>query len=150
LKAVRNQNIHEMMRYEDIMINLDDVLLNQKRDFDLNGRIQSMFKEREKTLAFKREDTVENLTIEVSSFGIFDAIKQSDLKKIVTAIVQKNVIDEDYNVLKVEVMKKAMELNEKKKEQKAKSKSSNSTVTPLLILREKALAAKKHPYELLK
>lgn len=150
LKAVRNQNIHEMMRYEDIMINLDDVLLNQKRDFDLNGRIQSMFKEREKTLAFKREDTIESLTVEVASFGVFDAIKQSDLKKIVTAIVQKNVIDEDYNVLKVEVMKKAMELNEKKKDQKVKSKSSNSIVTPLLLLREKALAAKQHPYELLK
>lgn len=60
IKAVRNNNLSDMMMYEDIMINLDDIMLSHKRDLELTGRIQEAFKERQNTLEFKRRDTIES------------------------------------------------------------------------------------------
>lgn len=150
MKAVRTNNLHDMMKYEDIMINLDDVMLNHKRDMELTGRIQEAFKERQNTIAFKRNDTIESLVVELASLGIFDSLKEADIKKLVKQIVEKNPLDMDYNVLKTDAIQAALALNQQRKEQKSKPKPQNTDVLPLLALRKKALEKKQHPYELLK
>ncbi|WP_242223152.1 ATP-binding protein [Bacillus cereus group sp. BfR-BA-01380] len=150
MKAVRKNNLHDMMKYEDIMINLDEVMLNHKRDVELTGRIQEAFKERQNTIEFKRRDTIESLVVELASLGIFDGLKETDIKKLVQQIVEKQPLETDYNVLKTDALKVALALNQQKKEQKNKPKSKNADILPLLALRQKALNQKKHPYELLK
>lgn len=150
MKAVRTNNLHDMMKYEDIMINLDDVMLNHKRDMELTGRIQEAFKERQNTIAFKRNDTIESLVVELASLGIFDSLKEADLKKLVQQTVDKNPLDTDYNVLKTDVLQAALALNQQRKEQKSKPKPQNTDLLPLLALRKRALEKKQHPYELLK
>lgn len=150
IKAVRNNNLADMMKYEDIMINLDDVMLNHKRSTELSGRIQEVFNERQNTLEFKRRDTIESIVVELATLGIFDSLKETDLKKIVQKIVEKQPIDTNYNVLKTEAIQQAIALNLQKKEQKNKPQSKNSNVLPLLELRKRALEKKQHPYELLK
>ncbi|RZH69939.1 ATP-binding protein, partial [Staphylococcus aureus] len=47
MTAVRTNNIADMMKYEDIMINLDEVMLTHKRNTEIAGRIQEAFKERQ-------------------------------------------------------------------------------------------------------
>jgi hypothetical protein len=150
IKAVRNNNLHDMMKYEDIMINLDDIMLSHKKDMELTGRIQEAFKERQNTIEFKRRDIAESLVVELGSLGIFNVLKETDLKKLVQQIVEKQPLDTDYNVLKTEVLQAALTLNQQKKEQRNKPKVQNADVLPLLALRRKALDNKQHPYELLK
>lgn len=77
MKAVRTNHLYDMMKYEDIMINLADVMLNHKRDMELTGRIQEAFKERQNTIAFKRNDTIESLVVELDSLGIFDSLNKA-------------------------------------------------------------------------
>lgn len=81
MTAIRTNNLADMMKYEDIMINLDEVMLNHKRNTEIAGRIQEAFKERKNTIEYKRQDTIENLSVEVATLGIFDSLKDKDIKK---------------------------------------------------------------------
>lgn len=59
-----------MYKYEDIMINLDDLMINHKQNTEYEGKIKAAMKERQNTLQYKRQDTIESLSIEVASLGI--------------------------------------------------------------------------------
>ena len=58
-----------MYKYEDIMINLDDLMINHKQNTEYEGKIKAM-KERQNTLQYKRQDTIDSLSVEVASLGI--------------------------------------------------------------------------------
>src|SRR5699024_7925038 len=88
MTALRTNNIADMMKYEDIMINLDEVMLNHKRNTEIAGRIQEAFKERQNRIEYKRQDMIENLSVEVAALGIFDSLKENDIKKLVQKIVE--------------------------------------------------------------
>ncbi|CAG9623273.1 hypothetical protein BACCIP111883_04069 [Sutcliffiella rhizosphaerae] len=150
MTAIRTNNFADMMKYEDIMINLDEVMLNHKRNTEMTGRIQEAFKERQNTIEYKRQDMIGNLSIEVAALGIFDSLKENDIKKLVQNIVEGNPLDIEFNQLKSEVIQQAIALNQQKKDQKAKVKAKNTEILPLLRLRKQALDKKQHPYELLK
>ncbi|GEM_PF-5065566 len=45
IKAIRNNNISDMIRYEDISINLEDISVGYKQDIELVGRLEESFKE---------------------------------------------------------------------------------------------------------
>lgn len=150
MKAIRTNNLADMMKYEDIMINLDEVMLNHKRNTEITGRIQEAFKERQNTIAYKRQDIIENLSVELAALGIFDTLNVSDIKKLVTEIVEKSPLDTDFNLLKSDAIQQAFVINKKKKEQKDKPKKQNAEILPLMVLRKRALDKKLHPYELLK
>ncbi|MGD7009337.1 ATP-binding protein [Metabacillus sp. 84] len=149
MKAIRINNFQEMMKYEDIMINLDELMLNHKRDTELEGRIRKGFKERQHTLDYKRRDLIESLSVEISSLGIFNNLNVIDIKNLVTKIIGNNSIETDFNLLKTDAIQQAIALNQQKnvkKEPKIEKKES----LPLLALRTKAVEKKQHPYELLK
>lgn len=150
MTAIRTNNIADMMKYEDIMINLDEVMLNHKRNTEIAGRIQEAFKERQNRIEYKRQDMIENLSVEVAALGIFDSLKENDIKKLVQKIVEENSLDTEFNQLKSDAIQQAIALNQQKKDQKAKAKVKNVEVLPLLKLRKQALEKKQHPYELLK
>lgn len=80
MTAIRTNNFADMMKYEDIMINLDEVMLNHKRNTEMTGRIQEAFKERQNTIEYKRQDMIGNLSVEVAALGIFDSLKENDIK----------------------------------------------------------------------
>lgn len=82
IKALRNNNMVEVMKYEDISINLDDISINYKRDIELVGRLEESFKERNNTIELKRRNTVENLIMDLSSIGIFEELDNIDIKKL--------------------------------------------------------------------
>ena len=150
MTAIRKNNFADMMKYEDIMINLDEVMLNHKRNTEMTGRIQEAFKERQNIIEYKRQDMIGNLSVEVAALGIFDSLKENDIKKLVQKIVEKNPLDTEFNQLKSDVIQQAIVLNQQKKDQKAKARAKNAEILPLLKLRKQALDKKQHPYELLK
>lgn len=150
MTAIQKNNLAEMTKYEDIMINLDEIMLNHKRNTEVTGRIQEAFRERQNTIQYKRQDTIETLSIEVAALGIFDSLKDNDIKKLVQKIVGENPLDIDFHQLKSDVIQQAIALNQQKKEQKDKPKVKNAEVLPLLTLRKRALDKKQHPHELLK
>lgn len=149
LNAIRKNDLKAMYKYEDIMINLDELMINHKQNTEYEGKIQAAMKERQNTLQYKRQDPIESLSVEVASLGIFDALHTNDIRKLITKVVENKPIDSDYNTLKLESIQQVMALNEKKKVHKSKKSIKNVNFLPLLKLREQALQKKKHSYELL-
>lgn len=152
IKALRNNNMLEVMKYEDISINLDDISINYKRDIELIGRLEESFKERNSTVELKRRNTVENLVMDLSAIGIFEELDNIDIKNLCEKLVKSIPVNEEYNSIKAMAIKATMELNEKKKlnnklKENRKNKKQNQG---LLALFEIAKKNKKHPYEVLK
>ncbi|MBY7008393.1 ATP-binding protein [Clostridium botulinum] len=149
IKALRNNNLSEIMKYEDISINLDDVAMNYKNDMELSGLIRDSFKERKKSIELKKRSTVENLVVDLTAINMFDNLSTSDIQKICEKIVDKSAIDEEYNEQKIEAVKKAMNLNETLKEN-INRKQQCEAKEGLIWIYEAAKKQKIHPYELLK
>ncbi|HBJ2622774.1 ATP-binding protein [Clostridium botulinum] len=149
IKALRNNNLSEIMKYEDISINLDDVAMNYKNDMALSGLIKDSFKERKKSIELKKRSTVENLIVDLTAMNMFDNLSTSDIQKICGKIVDKSAIDEEYNEQKIEAVKKAMILNETLKEN-INRKQQCEAKEGLIWIYEAAKKQKIHPYELLK
>lgn len=149
IKALRNNDYFEIMKYEDISINLDKIMLNHRKDLELNGKIQELFKERKNTIELKRRDTVENLVMDLTAIGIFDALDNIKLKRLIQKIVEKEPVDADYNSIKAIAIKQAMELNEKVKKDINKGEKGIKQ-DGLLAIYEKARKNNEHPYDRLK
>ncbi len=151
IKAIRNNNIADMMRYEDISINLEDISVGYKQDIELVGRLEESFKERNKTVELKRRNTVENLIMDLIPLNIFDALDNKTVQNLAEKIVSKLPVDEDYSAVKTQVLKAAIELNDKKKHEKAiESKRESKDNKILLNLYDSARDKKIHTYEVLK
>lgn len=149
MNALRNNDLKAMYKYEDIIINLDDLMNNHKKNTEYEGKIKEAMKERQNTLQYKRIEITENLSYEIASLGIFDNLNPNDIRKLVSKVIDNQPIESEYNNLKLEAIQYAMTLNQRKKEQKVKS-TPNEELLPLLRLRAKAKERKKHPYEILK
>lgn len=149
LNAIRKNDFRAMYQYEDIMINLDELMQSHKQSTEYEGRIKEAMKERKNTLAYKRQELIEGLSEEVAAIGIFDVLTPRDIKEATKKLVENSPIETDYNLLKIQLIPNLIELNEKVKEKKVKVVSSGK-VLPLLDTREKALKQKRHVYEGLK
>jgi len=149
IKALRNDDLSEIMKYEDISINLEEVTMNYKRNIELAGIIEESFKERKNSIELKKRNTVENLVIDLTSMDLFDNLSTLDIQKVCEKIVDKSTIDEEYNSQKLEAVKKAMTLNETLKENRNRKKDCEIN-EGLVWIYEAAKKQKIHPYELLK
>lgn len=149
IKALRTNNEMEIRAYEDISISLEDIAFNYRKDVELNGKIQEIFKERKDTIELKRRSTVENLVLEVSSIGIFEQLDNVEIKKTIEKLVEKLPIDEEYNKIKSIVIKSLIDFNDKKKDEN-KIKPKAYPRESLLNMYEKAIKNKEHPYEVFK
>lgn len=148
LNAIRKNDLRAMYKYEDIMINLDDLMQNHKQNTEYEGRVKAAMKERQNTLEYKRQDMIESLSEEVAAIGIFEVLSSREMQKVVEKIVKESAIDVDYNGLKLQIIQALMEMNQKAKERKGKLVPSTNLL-PLIELRERALKQKKHSYDLL-
>ncbi|PFB81960.1 ATP-binding protein [Bacillus cereus] len=150
LNAIRKNDLKAMYKYEDIMINLDDLMINHKQNTEYEGKIKAAMKERQNTLQYKRQDTIESLSVEVASLGIFDALNASDIRKLATQVVENEPIGAGYNGLKCQVIQRAMDINQRRKQGESSIKDKKKELLTLIVLRNKALEKKQHPYNTLK
>jgi len=149
LKAIRNNDFAAMYKYEDIMINLDELMMNHKKNTQYEGKVQAAMKERQNTLEYKRKELIEGLSLEAASLGIFDSLSSIDILRATEKIVGDTPVDMDEIVLKSKLIPYLIEMNNKIK-QKKKSTFTNNKVLPLLSLTEQASNQKRHCYELFK
>lgn len=149
LNAIRKNDLRAMYKYEDIMINLDELMQSHKKSTEYEGRIKEAMKERKNTLAYKRQELIEGLSEEVAAIGIFDVLTPSDIKEATKKLVENSPIETDYNLLKTQLIPNLIELNEKAKVKKVQAVQTvpSNKVLPLLDARDRALKQKKHPYE---
>lgn len=148
LNAIRKNDFRAMYQYEDIMINLDELMQSHKQNTEYEGRIKEAMKERKNTLAYKRQELIEGLSGEVGAIGIFDSLNVREIIKVTKKLVENMPIETDYNVLKAQLIPQLIELNQKVKEKKQPTVTSDKVLL-LLAARERALKQKKHPYEML-
>lgn len=148
LNAIRKNDFRAMYQYEDIMINLDELMQSHKQNTEYEGRIKEAMKERKNTLAYKRQELIEGLSGEVGAIGIFDSLTVREILKVTKKLVENMPIETDYNVLKAQLIPQLIELNQKVKEKKQPTVTSDKVLL-LLAARERALKQKKHPYEML-
>lgn len=149
IKALRNNNLAEIIKYEDISIDYEEVANVYARNIELTGIIKESFKERRKDIELQRKSTIESLIVELTEMDIFQYLELSNIRKICEKIVNGSSINEDYSNLKMEALKEAMALNEKmklRKEEKPKVKINGSLIEIYELSRERNI----HPYELLK
>ncbi|WP_206046594.1 ATP-binding protein [Inconstantimicrobium porci] len=149
IKALRNNNLAEIMRYEDISIDYEEVANSYARNVELAGKIRESFKERKKDIELQRKSLVENLIMELTEMDVFQYLELSDIRKICEKIVSKSSVHEKYSNLKIEALKEVMILNDKLKS-KSKEKPKSSATGSLLEIYDFARSNKKHPYEILK
>lgn len=149
IKALRNNNLAEIIKYEDISIDYEEVANVYARNIELTGIIKESFKERRKDIELQRKSTIESLIVELTEMDIFQYLELSSIRKICEKIVNSSSINEDYSNLKMEALKEAMALNEKmklRKEKKPKVKITGGLIEIYELSRERNI----HPYELLK
>lgn len=106
LNAIRNNDFAAMYKYEDIMINLDELMMNHKRDTQYEGRVKAAMKEKQLSNEYKRKDVTENLIIEISSIGIFTSLTQKELSKVIRQIVELSSVESDFATLKRQAIEK--------------------------------------------
>jgi hypothetical protein len=150
IKALRNNDILGIIKYEDISINLDDIAINYKSDMELNGRVKEAFNERKKSVELMRRSTVENLIFDLKSMDLFKKLDDVDIKKICETTVNKANINEEYSRLKILVLQKALEQEEKEKQSRDKLEKIETKNQGLIALYEKARNDNVHPYDVLK
>lgn len=149
IKALRNNNLSEIMKYEDISINLEDVTNSYHRNIELTGLIEESFRERKKDIQLKRKSIIESLIVDLTEMDIFNNLELTNMRKICEKVVENSSINEEYSNQKMEALKEAMVLNEKmklKQENKPKEKLSDGLISIYELSRERKI----HPYELLK
>ena len=149
IKALRNNNLAEIIKYEDISIDYEEVANVYARNIELTGIIKESFKERRKDIELQRKSTIESLIVELTEMDIFQYLELSNIRKICEKIVNASSVNEDYSNLKMEALKEAMSLNEKmklRKEEKPKVKINGGLIEIYELSRERNI----HPYELLK
>lgn len=149
IKALRNNNLAEIIKYEDISIDYEEVANVYARNIELTGIIKESFKERRKDIELQRKSTIESLIVDLTEMDIFQYLELSNIRKTCEKIVNGSSINEDYSNLKMEALKEAMSLNEKmklRKEEKPKVKINGSLIEIYELSRERNI----HPYELLK
>ncbi len=147
IKALRNNNISDIMKYEDVSISLEDIAIKYKEDMELSGRIQNEFRERRKSIELIRRSTVENLIFDLCSMDIFKNLSEAEIKKICEKIVNEANVNEEYSKLKILALQIAME---KEASAKRKSEKAEKVSHGLVTLYEKAMKDNMHPYEVLK
>ncbi|MBY6949422.1 AAA family ATPase [Clostridium botulinum] len=149
IKALRNNNLANIMKYEDISIDYEEIANSYARNIELTGMIKESFKERKKDIELQRRSSIESLIVDLTEMDIFQHLELSDIRKICEKLVKNSSVNEDYSSLKMEALKEAMALNEKmklKKQDSPKEKIKGGLLEIYELYRERNI----HPYELLK
>jgi len=149
IKALRNNRQSEIAKYEDISINLDEISFKHKKEIDLIGKIKEMANHQKKYIEMKRNNLIENIVADVCVLGIFNELSEKEIYDLVKKTVEKFGIDDDYNTIKTESIKKLLNANEKKKKRKEDCNNVLYEENDLRKIFEIAKKRKVHVYELL-
>lgn len=146
LNAIRNNDFAAMYKYEDIMINLDQLMMNHKRNTQYEGKVKAAMRERQKTLEYKRQDMIESLSVEVFSIGIFNDFTLNVIQNEARKLLKNLHTDVEFSDIKTQLIQNLIELNRQKDKSKKEIINADKSLK-LLNLRKQAIDNKAHPYD---
>ncbi len=149
IKALRDNNITDISRYEDIAINLDDITAKHRNSIDVRGKIKAMLDTQKEFSESKRKNHIEQITIELAGLGIFNSLSEKRIEVIVEKVVRSCGTDADYSNMKAEALKKAISENDRREREKQKTEEVHDK-DDLRRIHEISIEKKIHPYEALK
>lgn len=118
--ALKNNNIKEISKYDDIVIDLEGILGNTKQEIDLRGKIESLTKQDKQIRNEAAVDLKDSIISEIITLGIFKHLKYNDLDKIIDQAIKKLGNSENPIMIK----QKAMALALQKENEIASSKEN--------------------------
>lgn len=148
IKALKNNNISEIIKYEDISIDIEEISRNNQRDIQFSGSIKEKLKERQKDNKLIRKSISESLIAELIESDLFNNLDINDIRGICENIVDNTEVNENYSIQKRQAFKKAMLLNDKKvkiKKQDSTFKENDGLIKIFNLAKEQKL----HTYDLL-
>lgn len=155
IKALRNNDLEEIIKYDDISIRLDDILGKTKRRTDLRGKIQDLAKQQQVIRDSQGNDLKEAVLSDLRSMKMFDVLKYDELQNIVeNAIkivgIELGLVAVEHEALKI-AMEKINEVNIRKNRRIEQTNTNEKLlVDDLRHIYKEAQKEKKHVYEFLK
>ncbi len=155
INALRNNDLEEIIKYDDISISLDDILGKTRQNTQLRGKIQDLAKQQQTVRDSQTNDTKEAVLSDLRSMKIFDVLKYDDLHDIVETAIKNIGIDSGLTSIEQEALKIAMDkINEielrKKRRIENANKSEKLSSDDLRFIFKQSRKDKKHAYELLR
>jgi hypothetical protein len=146
ITALRSGNPHELGKFDDITIDENVILQSYEKDIAMEERIQEKIKQKKEAIESSRSNINENFFIEFSTSGLFTNLKPEIIRKVINTTISKSDINTDYDDLKDLILELLQD--EKKKLKKPKTDNVIPMGKPsLLVLYDKAIKNKEHPYE---
>lgn len=154
INSLRNNDLEEIIKYDDISISLDDILGKTRQKTQLRGKIQDLAKQQQTVRDSRTNDVREAVLSDLRSMKIFDVLKYDELYNIVDGVIKNVGIDAGLSSIEQETLKISMEkLNElelrKKRRIENANKSERLSLDDLRFIHKKAKKDKRHVYELL-
>lgn len=155
IKAIRNDDAREISNYEDIQIDIDELLLNKSQKNNIKEKVKELVQQKKQVLEFKRNNTKEQLISELISLGVFKYLDYKTIEGFVDKLISQHGINADMLNIRQDVLKMALaeeELikNEKSKKTTIKTKKTTYQSDDLRNYYEKAKKESRHVYEVLK
>lgn len=152
IKALRNNDIQEISRYEDISINLEEILGNIQEKVELRGKIRELAKQEESLRKQRKSNMGANLLLELSEMGLFSQLTEDEIERTVYHTIEQKELNEDYLIIKQVVVKELLKLEEVKAQKskenlRKRSQREEMDENDLRLLFQQAKKEKKHVYD---
>ncbi|MBD7911970.1 ATP-binding protein [Clostridium sp. Sa3CVN1] len=155
IDALRSNRIDEIASYEDISIEIEDILQNKMRDYEYQKRIEELSIKHKQSIASNKKNLKESVLTEIVSMGIFMLVDYKKLEKIFDQIIKKEPSPLNKLTIKQKLIIEAIKEEEILfKDDKGSKESTNkknfNDKEDLRYLFDKAKKENKHIYEVLK
>ncbi len=120
--ALKKNDLKEISKYDDIVIDLDGILGNTKQEIDLRGKIERLSKQDRKIRDEEKMELKDNIISEIITLGIFKHLKYNDLLNIVELAIKEIGEGKD----SIRIKQKAIELGLQKENQAANNQKNDT------------------------
>ncbi len=150
IKALKNNDINKIAKYEDIYINLDCILDNYKHQIDLRERVKNVYSEQKSMLQQKREEVKNEVISDILAMKIINNLTYNKVLSIADDIIKGLGGNYDSSKVKRLIIKRILDDEEKKEIKIDSDKEKILLKNDLRSIFEVSRKSKESIYQLLK
>lgn len=109
IQAIRSDNIDEMANYEDISIEVENIIQDKIQEKEYREKVKVLSSQVKESISQKKKQFKEKLINEVISMGIFVYVDCNKLENIIDKIIKGDPLKLDNVLLKQKIIMVAME-----------------------------------------
>lgn len=118
IKALRDNNREQLMRYDDVAVDINEVLNNYGEKIQLHGNLSAITDSAERRNKIEKRSQVGNLLSDLIDLGVLNNLNHAEIEGIATQTVNELGVKEDYVKLKQHAIKSALAINDAKSDKK--------------------------------